>query len=78
MFTDFAESQAVLLFAGGSGITFAASVFEELIHQAIQGALVSLRFLPRTRVLTYSLAGESRTRLITIVWYVAPAGCSRG
>lgn len=37
MFTDFAESQAVLLIAGGSGITFAAAIFEELTGAAAAG-----------------------------------------
>lgn len=37
MFTDFSESQSVILFAGGSGISFAASVLEEIVGQAIDG-----------------------------------------
>ncbi|KAI5476960.1 hypothetical protein MNV49_006988 [Pseudohyphozyma bogoriensis] len=37
MYTDFSESQSVLLVAGGSGITFAASVLEEVIGLAVQG-----------------------------------------
>jgi ferric-chelate reductase len=45
MLTDFADSQAVLLVAGGSGITFAASILEELIGQACKGGI-------RTRSIT--------------------------
>ncbi|GAA6034442.1 hypothetical protein JCM8097_002727 [Rhodosporidiobolus ruineniae] len=39
MYTDFADAQAVVLFAGGSGMTFAASTLEELVHLAVQGRL---------------------------------------
>lgn len=38
MFTDFCESQNVVLFAGGSGITFAASVLEEILGLAVLGS----------------------------------------
>ncbi|GAA5944066.1 hypothetical protein JCM3775_003890 [Rhodotorula graminis] len=37
MFTDFIDSSAVILVAGGSGITFCASVLEELVYLATQG-----------------------------------------
>ncbi|KAL8292851.1 hypothetical protein RQP46_000545 [Phenoliferia psychrophenolica] len=37
MFTDLSESQSVVLFAGGSGVTFAAAVLEELVGQACDG-----------------------------------------
>lgn len=33
-FLDFADSQSVLLVAGGSGITFAASILEEIVGRA--------------------------------------------
>ena len=36
MFHDFVESQAVLLLAGGSGITFCAAILEELVGSAAQ------------------------------------------
>lgn len=36
-FTDLSESQAVLLIAGGSGITFCASLLEEILGQAVEG-----------------------------------------
>ncbi|GAA5888537.1 hypothetical protein JCM5296_001063 [Sporobolomyces johnsonii] len=45
MYTDFADVQAAVLFAGGSGITFAASVLEELVGLAVKGRL-------RTRTVT--------------------------
>mgnify|MGYP001590391201 CR=1 FL=1 len=47
MFTDFAEYQSVLLLAGGSGISFAAPIFEELIARS-----ADLRGSIRTRHLT--------------------------
>lgn len=34
---DFARSQGVLLVAGGSGITFALAILEDLIGAALQG-----------------------------------------
>ncbi|GAA5914295.1 hypothetical protein JCM8208_006304 [Rhodotorula glutinis] len=37
MYTDFVDSSAVVLVAGGSGITFCASVLEELVYLATQG-----------------------------------------
>lgn len=37
MFTNCNESQSDILFAGGSGITFAASVLEEIVGQASNG-----------------------------------------
>lgn len=45
MFCDFSDAQSVLLVAGGSGITFAASILEELIGQAVEGRI-------RTRSIT--------------------------
>ncbi|KAL8292140.1 hypothetical protein RQP46_001606 [Phenoliferia psychrophenolica] len=47
MYQDFAEAQSVLLIAGGSGITFCASVLEELVGSAAQ-----LRGNIRTRFVT--------------------------
>lgn len=44
-FTDLSESQAVLLVAGGSGITFCAAILEEILGQAVEGTC-------RTRVIT--------------------------
>ncbi|BGP38859.1 hypothetical protein JCM10449v2_002797 [Rhodotorula kratochvilovae] len=41
MYTDFADSHAVVLVAAGSGITFCASVLEELVHLATQGQLAA-------------------------------------
>ncbi|GAA6052042.1 hypothetical protein JCM3770_002336 [Rhodotorula araucariae] len=41
MYTDFADSHAVLLVAAGSGITFCASILEELVHSATLGQLAA-------------------------------------
>ncbi|TNY24614.1 hypothetical protein DMC30DRAFT_114561 [Rhodotorula diobovata] len=37
MYTEYADASAVVLAAGGSGITFCASILEELVHLATQG-----------------------------------------
>ncbi|KAK4698259.1 hypothetical protein P7C70_g8022, partial [Phenoliferia sp. Uapishka_3] len=59
MYTDFSESQNIILFAGGSGITFAASVLEEIIGQAIEGTC-------RARTLT--LVWTIKT-ITSVDWY---------
>lgn len=43
MYTDFANAQSVILVAAGSGITFAASIFEELVGQAVGGKIRTSR-----------------------------------
>ena len=39
MLSDFAESQTVVLIAGTSGMTFAASVLEDIVGKACQGSI---------------------------------------
>jgi hypothetical protein len=64
---DFAGFQSVLLFAGGSGITFCAGILEELIEKSSRGESsnrdVTLvwfaAFLPRTRTESRDLADLS-------------------
>ncbi|KAL8276777.1 hypothetical protein RQP46_010833 [Phenoliferia psychrophenolica] len=59
MFTDFSESQNVVLIAGGSGITFAASVLEEIVGQAVDGTC-------RTRTVTLVWSVKN---IESIDWY---------
>ncbi|GAA5837137.1 hypothetical protein JCM11251_005264 [Rhodosporidiobolus azoricus] len=61
MYTDFCDAQSAVLFAGGSGITFAASILEELIHLAQQGQL-------RTRTVTLVWVFKE---LECVEWYQA-------
>ncbi|GAA5986910.1 hypothetical protein JCM11641_006589 [Rhodosporidiobolus odoratus] len=61
MFTDFADGQAVILFAGGSGMTFGASILEELVDLACRGQL-------RTRSVTLIWAVKE---VESLSWYQA-------
>ncbi|GAA5861446.1 hypothetical protein JCM8547_006130 [Rhodosporidiobolus lusitaniae] len=61
MFTDFADCQSAIFFAGGSGITFAASSIEELVSLAVKGRL-------RTRTVTLVWSFKA---LETVEWYQA-------
>ncbi|GAA5900268.1 hypothetical protein JCM6882_002293 [Rhodosporidiobolus microsporus] len=61
MFTDFCDAQSAVLFAGGSGITFAASTLEELVFLAQQGQL-------RTRTVTLVWVFKE---LECVEWYQA-------
>lgn len=74
MFTDFSESQAVLLLAGGTGITFAASILEGAFSSS-PGVLFddSHAF---AELIGMALEGRIRTSILTIAWTMKAVECT--
>lgn len=67
MFNIFSDKQTVLLIAGGSGITFVASILEELVGQAINSEKGSGKSIRTTSIVLVWVAKS----LASIKWYEA-------